>query len=63
MPKKGAKDVWTVGQVAGAESVSDFFCGKVFEGSEVANKLGEDGRTCRSRQFSGNIDLPKWDSS
>ena len=29
----------------------------------MANKLGEDGGTRRSRQFSGNIDLPKWDSS
>lgn len=63
MPKKGAKDVWTTGEVSGAESVPDFFRGKVFEGSEVANKLGEDSGTRRSRQFSGNIDLPKWDSS
>ena len=29
----------------------------------MANKLGEYGGTRRSRQFSGNIDLPKWDSS
>ena len=63
MSKEGTKDVWTAGEVAGAESVPDFFRGKVFEGSEVANKLGENSGTCRSCQFSGNIDLANWDSS
>jgi hypothetical protein len=29
----------------------------------VADKLGEDGGTGGSRKFSGDIDLPKWDSS
>jgi len=61
--KEGTKDVWTTGEVAGAESVPDFFRGKVFEGSEVANKLGENSGAGGSRKFSGNIDLPDWDSS
>jgi len=61
--QEGTKDVWTAGKVAGAESVPDFFCGKVFEGSEVANKLGENSGAGGSRKFSGNIDLPNWDSS
>ena len=29
----------------------------------MADQLGEDGGTGGSRQFSGNIDLTKWDSS
>ena len=61
MSKEGTKDVGTAGKVAGAESVPDFLRGKVFEGSEVAHQLGEDCGTRRSRQLSGNIDLPKWD--
>jgi len=61
--KEGTKDVWTAGEVAGAESVPDFFRGKVFKGSEVANKLGENSGAGGSRKFSGNIDLPNWDSS
>jgi hypothetical protein len=28
--QEGTKDVWTTGEVAGAESVPDFFRGKVF---------------------------------
>ena len=63
MSQEGTKDVWTAGKVAGAESVPDFFRGKVFEGSEVANKLGENSGAGGSRKFSGNIDLPNWDSS
>ena len=63
MSQEGTKDVWTAGKVAGAESVPDFFRGKVFEGSEVANKLGENSGAGGSRKFSGNIDLPDWDSS
>ena len=63
MSKEGTKNVWPAGQVASAKSVPDFFCGKVFEGSEVADQLGEDAGTGGSRQFSGNIDLTKWDSS
>ena len=62
MSQEGTKDVWTTGEVAGAESVPDFLCGKVFEGSEVANKLGENCGAGGSRKFSGNIDLPNWDS-
>jgi hypothetical protein len=61
--QEGTKDVWTAGEVAGAESVPDFFRGKVFEGSEVANQLGENSGAGGSRKFSGNIDLPNWDSS
>jgi hypothetical protein len=63
MTKEGTKDVWTVGQVAGAESVPDFLCGKIFQGSEVADQLRENGGAGGSRKFSGDIDLPKWDSS
>ena len=63
MSKEGTKDVWTAGEVAGAESVPDFFRGKVFERSEMANKLGENCGAGGSRKFSGDIDLPKWDSS
>ena len=29
----------------------------------MTNKLGENGGAGGSRKFSGNIDLPKWDSS
>jgi hypothetical protein len=61
--QEGTKNVWTARKVAGAESVPDFFRGKVFEGSEVANKLGENSGAGGSRKFSGNIDLPNWDSS
>ena len=63
MPKESAKDVWTAGEVAGAESVSDFLRGKVFQGTEVVDQLGKDGGAGGSREFSGNIDLAKWDSS
>jgi len=61
--QEGTKDVWTAGKVAGAESVPDFFRDKVFYGSEVADQLGKDGGAGGSRKFSGNIDLPDWDSS